>query len=85
MLGVQPRRGGAQHLVSFAGSRARCGGRVLLKEGGVTRDNDTCGGVPMDEEEMLASSQYLSVEFDWIGCEWIGCIRVWRHQNIGVC
>lgn len=37
------------------------------------------------EEEMLASSQYLSVEFDWIGCEWIGCIRVWRHQNIGVC
>ena len=37
-----------------AGSRARCGGRVLLKEGGVTRDNDIGGGVPMDEEEMLA-------------------------------
>ena len=45
-----------------AGYRAGCGARVLLAEGGVTRDNDTTGnGAPTDEEEIRQRTPCITV------------------------
>jgi len=45
-----------------AGYRAGCGARVLLAEGGVTRDNDTTGnGAPTDDEEIRQRTPCVTV------------------------
>ena len=45
-----------------AGYRAGCGARVLLAEGGITRDNDTTGnGAPTDEEQIRQRTPCITV------------------------
>jgi phosphoglycolate phosphatase-like HAD superfamily hydrolase len=45
-----------------AGYRAGCGARVLLAEGGITRDNDTTGsGAPTDDEEIRQRTPCITV------------------------
>ena len=45
-----------------AGYRAGCGARVLLAEGGVTRDNDTTGnGAPADDEQIRQRTPCITI------------------------
>lgn len=45
-----------------AGARAGCGARVLLAEGGRTRDTDSGNGGPIDEEEARQRTPCITVE-----------------------